>query len=133
MDEIEVPLENLQEDLNHHATHGSSGGWITWSALLSALLAVFAAIAALLAGKHANEAMINQIQASDRWAFYQAKSIKTSILETRREILQTIAHGSARVSTEVKAPGEAAINEKIATYQKEQSELQVEAKEREEK
>lgn len=124
MEEIEVPLDKIQEDLNHHASpHGGGSGasWITWAALLSAFLAVFAAIAALLAGKHANEAMMDQIQASDRWAYYQAKSIKSSVLETRSAVIQAMG----------KSPGPE-IGAKIAGYQKDQAELQTQAKEREE-
>ncbi len=124
MEEIEVPLDKVQEDLNHHASHhgsASSAGWITWAALLSAFLAVFAAIAALMAGKHANEAMMDQIQASDRWAYYQAKSIKSSILETRSELIRAMG----------KSPGPE-VGTKIAGYQKDQAELQAQAKEREE-
>ena len=35
-----------------------------------------AAIAALLAGHAANEALLEQIKASDQWSYYQSKSIK---------------------------------------------------------
>jgi hypothetical protein len=42
-------------------------------------MAVFAAMAGLMAGDHSNEALIDQIKASDQWAFYQAKSIKAEI------------------------------------------------------
>jgi len=38
-------------------------------ALSTAILAVLAAIAGLLSGKHANEAMMNQIEASDQWNY----------------------------------------------------------------
>jgi hypothetical protein len=31
--------------------------------------------------------MIEQIQASDQWAFYQAKGIKSSVLESKMELL----------------------------------------------
>jgi hypothetical protein len=49
--------------------------------LLSAILAVLAAISALFAGHYANEAMIEQIQSSDQWAHYQAKGIKKAIAD----------------------------------------------------
>ena len=49
-------------------------------AISTALMAVFAAMASLLAGHHADEAVIEQIRASDQWAFYQAKGIKDEIL-----------------------------------------------------
>src|ERR1700682_5014336 len=74
MEEAEVPLENLQEHVHHTAEH-SGEQWISWVALSTAILAVLAAIAGLLSGKHANEAMMSQIEASDQWSYYQAKSI----------------------------------------------------------
>jgi hypothetical protein len=49
-------------------------------AISTALMAVFAALSSLIAGHHADEAVIEQIRASDQWAFYQAKGIKDEIL-----------------------------------------------------
>ena len=120
MDEIEVPLEQLQEDIHHHAMHGGER-WLSLGAVLSAFLAVFAAISALTAGHHANEAMIDQIRASDAWSFFQAKSIKASILETRIEVLK--AMGKPVLEANAK---------KLEEYRSEQKELQKQAKEYEE-
>src|SRR6266446_10356278 len=80
MEEAEVPLEHLHEHVQESAEH-SRATWISWVALSTAVLAVLAAIAGLLSGSHANEAMMNQIEASDQWGYYQAKSIKASVLE----------------------------------------------------
>jgi heme/copper-type cytochrome/quinol oxidase subunit 4 len=107
MEEIEVPLEQTQEEVHHAATH-SQEKWITFSALLSAFLAVFAAIAALMAGATSNEALIEQMNASDTWSHYQAKSIKASI----QDLAQTEAS-----------------KEKSAEYHKEMEELSEKAKE----
>jgi uncharacterized membrane protein len=82
MEEAEVPLEHLQEDVRESAEH-SGAAWISWVALSTAILAVLAAIAGLLSGQHANEAMMNQIEASDQWSYYQAKSIKASLLDAK--------------------------------------------------
>jgi len=82
MEEAEVPLENLHEEIHHSAEH-SGEKWISWVALSTAILAVLAAIAGLLSGKHANEAMMSQIEASDQWSYYQAKSIKASVLDAK--------------------------------------------------
>lgn len=84
MEEPEIPLEHLQEEIHHHAEH--SGGWISGVALSTAVLAVLAAIAGLLAGSHANEAMMSQIEASDQWGYYQAKSIKAAVLEAKTSL-----------------------------------------------
>jgi hypothetical protein len=114
MEEAEVPLEHLHEHIHHHAEHGGEV-WISWVALSTALLAVLAAIAGLLSGKNANEAMMSQIQASDQWAYYQAKSTKPSVLDAKMSLT-----GAA---TE-------ADKEKAAQYQEEQTEIKREAEDR---
>jgi hypothetical protein len=60
-------------------------------ALTTALLAALGAVAALQAGDTVNEALIlkteagrAQAEASDQWAFYQAKGIKASVQEAAR-------------------------------------------------
>ena len=75
MEEAEVPLEHLHEHVKESAEH-TGEAWISWVALSTAILAVLAAIASLLSGEYANEAMMNQIEASSQWSYYQAKSIK---------------------------------------------------------
>lgn len=111
MTEIEVPLEKVQEDI-HHQAHHSKDRFMLQSALLSALLAVLAAIAALMGGHFANDAMVSQIQSSDRWAYYQAKGIKASVAEIKQMITKD---------------GGAHFGEQIEKYKKEQEEIKIEA------
>ncbi len=85
MEEAEVPLEHLHEQVKETAEH-TGIAWISWVALSTAILAVLAAIAGLLSGEHANEAMMNQIEASDQWNYYQAKSIKASVLDAKMSL-----------------------------------------------
>ena len=80
MEEMESPVEHLHEELHHEAEHGKER-WLKWSAILSAVLAVLAAISGMQAGHEINEAMIQQIKASDSWSYYQAKGIKSMMLE----------------------------------------------------
>lgn len=87
-EEIEVPTEHLHETLHEEAHKG--GGWIAKVALTSALIAVAAALASLLAGHHANEAMLEQMQATDQWAFFQAKGIKAAVLESKLDLLTAL-------------------------------------------
>src|SRR5438094_1984169 len=85
MEESEVPLEHLQEHVHHSAEH-SRERWISWVALSTAILAVLAAIAGLLSGRYVNEAMMNQIEASDQWNYYQAKGIKAAVLDAKMSL-----------------------------------------------
>jgi hypothetical protein len=115
MEESEVPLEHLHEQIHHSVEH-SGAAWISWVALSTAILAVLAAIAGLLSGKHANEAMMNQIEASDQWGYYQAKSIKASVLDAKMSLATT--------------PDESD-QSKRDRYEKEQEEIKSEAEHKE--
>ena len=89
MEDMESPVEHLQEKLHHIAEH-SGETWLKWSALLSALFAVLAAISGLQSAHYADRAMIEQIEASDQWSFYQAKGIKAKVIESQKEILSEL-------------------------------------------
>ena len=118
-EEMEVPTEHLHEDMEH-AAHHSGETWIVFVALSSALLAVLAAACSLLAGHRANEAMIEQIQASDQWAYYQAKGVKSAVLESKMELLHALG----------KEP-EAKDEEKATEYKNQQKEIEEKAREKE--
>jgi hypothetical protein len=79
------PTEHAQESIHHHAGHGGggSGGWITAAATTAAILAAFAAAAGALATNHLTQSMLIRIKANDDWNYYQAKSIKSSLLDTK--------------------------------------------------
>jgi predicted cobalt transporter CbtA len=115
MEGPEVPLEHLHEEIHHHAKHGGVP-WVSWVALSTAILAVLAAIAGLLAGMHANEAMMAQIQASDQWGYFQAKSIKAAILEAKTTLASEASERD---------------KQKAAQYQEEQAEIKREAEHKE--
>jgi predicted cobalt transporter CbtA len=115
MEEAEVPLEHLHEEIHHHAEHGGAP-WISGVALSTAILAVLAAISGLLSGKNANEAMMSQIEASDQWGYYQAKSIKAAILEAKTTLASEATDRD---------------KEKAAQYQKEQADIKGDAEHKE--
>ena len=119
MEEIEVPIEEAQEHI-HHAAHEGGPKWIMSVALSSAFLAALAALGALMAGHHSNEAMIEQIQASDHWSYYQAKGIKSAVLQSKIQIFEAL---NKHVEKEDLA--------KFGEYKKEQEELKEQAEEKE--
>jgi hypothetical protein len=119
VEELEVPLEKVQEDLHHNAEE-SQDSWTLGVALSSAFLAALAAVAALLAGHHANEAMIEQIHASDHWGYFQAKGIKSAVLATKVELLRSMGKAT-----------EAKDEEKLEEYKKEQAEIKADAEKEE--
>src|SRR5262249_19920343 len=85
MEEAEVPLEHLHEQVKVTDEHRCYR-WISRVAYITSNLAVLAAIAGMLSGEHANEAMMNQIESSNQWNFYQAKSIKASVLDAKMSL-----------------------------------------------
>ncbi|HTZ17994.1 MAG TPA: DUF4337 domain-containing protein [Dissulfurispiraceae bacterium] len=62
--------------------------WITWLALTTAFLAVFAAVTTMFMGKYSTRAILIQGQESDQWAYYQAKSIKGHTYEIQKQKLE---------------------------------------------
>ncbi len=85
-------------------------------ALTTALLAVLAAIASLLAGHHANEGMLEQMKASNHWSYYQSKSVKENILRLKLDLLEALGKSGSEKD-----------REKIAGYKHEQEEIRAEA------
>jgi hypothetical protein len=67
-------------------------GWTVYLSLSTAIIAVFAAVASLESGANSNdaileknEAVLNQSQASDQWALYQAKVIRATVVNGESE------------------------------------------------
>ncbi|GAC1378899.1 MAG: hypothetical protein NVSMB45_00370 [Ginsengibacter sp.] len=77
MEEMEVPIEGLQDTILERAKEEKE--WNMYVAISTAFMAVFAAISGMLAGHYSNEALIQQIKASDQWSYYQAKGIKGEV------------------------------------------------------
>lgn len=86
-DEIEIDTDKLRESIDEELDR-QGGSLLRWISLSTAILAVLAAIGSLRAGATINEALLlkteaTQLQgeASDQWAYYQAKGIKAAIAE----------------------------------------------------
>ena len=86
-------------------------------AVTTAILATFASIASMFSSNHLNEAMIDQIQASNQWNYYQAKGVKAAVLEGRMETLPALGKP---ITPEDTARAE--------RYKKEQEEISTNAK-----
>ena len=122
----EVETEGLTETI-HEELEKEGGRLLRAIALSTALFAALAAIAALRAGATVNEALVLkteatrlQAEASDQWAYYQAKGIKAAVAEASRTSWLAIAK---------EAPAEYTANE--TRYKGEQAEIEKKAKEKE--
>ncbi|HWE04522.1 MAG TPA: DUF4337 family protein [Tepidisphaeraceae bacterium] len=117
MEEFDSHTEHAH-DQAHEAAHESRERWITGVALTAAILAALAAITSMLSGHHEHESMMEQMQASDRWSYYQAKGIKTIIRENHIEDLQ---NAGEKVSDRLR--------QKVDEARKEQREIKEQAEE----
>jgi hypothetical protein len=122
----EVPTETLTEEIREKFEH-EGGALLKRIALSTALFAALAAIAALKAGATVNKALVLkteaarlQAEASDQWAYYQAKGIKAATAEAARTSWLAIAK---------EPPAEYA--EKQKRYGEEQKEIEKKAREKE--
>ena len=62
--------------------------WLTYMAITTVLIAVAASLSTFKGGGFSTRSLLNQTLASDQWAFYQSKSIKSYIYDMRRENLE---------------------------------------------
>lgn len=120
----EVETERLHETIHEELEHGG-GAFLKRIALTTAVFAALAAIAALRAGATINHALYLkteatrlQAEASDQWAYYQAKGIKAAVQEATRASWLAIAKDP---------PADYAAKQK--RYAEEQAEIQKKARE----
>ena len=122
----EIETEKLQEAIKEELEK-EGGSFLKQISITTAILAVLAAIASLQAGDTVNQALVLkteatrlQSEASDQWAYYQAKGIKAAVQEASRT--PWLASG--------KEPP-VAYKEKLQRYGKEQNEIRDKAREKE--
>lgn len=94
LNELKQLVAELREDHVKQKEKEKRESWTKYVSLTMVCVAVLAAIATLKGGgfstrtlKEMNEATFNQTQASDQWAFYQAKSIKQNLYEIEMDHL----------------------------------------------
>ena len=93
----EVDTDKLHESIQERLEE-EGGSFLRRVALTTAVAAAFAAVASLQAGATINEALVLkteatrlQAEASDQWAYYQAKGIKAAVQEASRTAWQALA------------------------------------------
>ena len=123
-EEPEIDTERLHAAIEEELEN-DGGRFLKQIALSTALLAVCASIASLQAGATVNEALVLktestrlQAEASDQWAYYQAKGLKAAIKD---------AAGNAWAASGKDAPPELANDRR--RYEAEQKEIEIKARE----
>jgi Flp pilus assembly protein TadB len=59
--------------------------WLNWLALTTILLALGATLSTLKVGSFSSRSILKQTQASNQWAYYQAKAIKGYLYQLQKE------------------------------------------------
>jgi len=118
MEEFESNTEHVEEHLHEHAHH-TPEKWISGVALTAALLAALAASAGMMSGHFANDAMLEKMDAEDKWNQFGVNSIKATVMESRIDERQLMGH-----------PVDARDREKLAKYDKGKDTAKEEAGER---
>ncbi len=125
-EDAEVETEKLHEAIEEELEK-EGGTFLRRIALTTAVLAAFAAIAALRAGATVNEALVLkteatrlQAEASDQWAYYQAKGIKAAIEK-----------GAENAWLAAGKPVPEALEVRVHRYEEEQKEIEAHAREME--
>ncbi len=105
--------------------------WLNYLALTTVILAVCATLATFKGGGFSTRSVMSQTQASDQWAFYQAKSIKGYIYEMQKDKLELeFKTLGARASHEAAEEYRKKIEEygkKVAKYEGDKADIKKEA------
>jgi hypothetical protein len=125
---VDQGVERAEREGKQHAhddkREGAGARWTSYLSLQTAVIAVFAAVASLESGGYSNdailaknEAILFESQASDQWAYFQAKGVKESLAANQA------------LSVAATSPSLAAkFNAEAARYKAEQGEIQAAAR-----
>jgi hypothetical protein len=79
--------------------------WMNYLAMTTVIFAVCATLSTFKGGGYGSRALLNQTNASDQWAFYQSKSIKSALtsnqkdnLELQKELLAIESHSKENMA-----------------------------------
>ena len=127
LDELKDLVATIVADRQSQKDKEKREAWTKYVSLSMIFLAVLAAIATQRGAgyssgtmKQLNEATFNQANASDQWAFYQAKGIKETICNQELDNLNALGKADPKLVESLTA--------RVARYKKEQIEITAEAK-----
>jgi hypothetical protein len=123
--DIDEFLAELREDRKKSKDRETKDAWIKWVSLSLVFIAVLTAFAAgkgagcaSKTAKYLSEATYNQSQASNQWAFFQAKAQKQAVAEVALELVEQRGDFEKISSTKIK----------ISRYEVEKEQISKEAK-----
>ena len=107
--------------------------WLNYLALTTVIFAVCATLSTFKGGGYSTRSVMSQSQASDQWAFYQSKSLKSYIFEMQKDNLelQSQQNDKLNVAPEVQAKYQEKIDsylKKLEQYESEKKQITLSAK-----
>jgi len=127
LDELKALVAELRSDRVAEKEKVKRESWTKYVSLTMVVIAVLAAIASLKGGgfstrtlKEMNVATLNQAQASDQWAFFEAQSIKENFYQIESEHLAAAPAPDPAVLAKIQA--------KVDKYEKTKADTTKEAK-----
>lgn len=102
--------------------------WLNWLALTTVIFAVCATLATFKGGGYSSRSIMSQSQASDQWAFYQAKAIKAYLYQLQVEKLELELPGVSQGMEEAYRTKIVDHRKKLEKYEQEKLAIQQEAR-----
>ncbi|MBF0519330.1 MAG: DUF4337 domain-containing protein [Nitrospirae bacterium] len=106
--------------------------WLNWLAMTTVLFAVLATLSTFKGGSYSTKSLLYQSQASDQWAYFQSKSIKSYIYEAQKDRYESeLKYSEPKLSdVQQKHYNEkiTAFGEKLKKYESEKKTIAAEAK-----
>ncbi|BEV72743.1 hypothetical protein THUN1379_22250 [Paludibacterium sp. THUN1379] len=106
--------------------------WLNYLALTTVIFAVAATLSTFKGGGYSTKSVISQAQASDQWAFYQAKAIKGDLYQVNRDALKVtldaLPSNAPAAARKVYQDKMAEYDKKIAKYTSEKAQIMQQAR-----
>lgn len=106
--------------------------WLNYLALTTIVFAVAATLSTFKGGGFSTRSMLSQEQASNKWAYYQSKSLKSYLYETQKDMLELNTKRINKDEVGVVEAYQKKINDyekSIKRYEKEKKEIKDDAEE----
>jgi len=87
--------------------------WLNYLALTTIIFAVAATLSTFKGGGYSTRSMLSQEQASNKWSYYQSKSLKLYLYETQKDVLELDTKSMKNAEVSVLN----AFNTKISEYE----------------
>jgi len=106
--------------------------WLNYLALTTVIVAVCATLATFKGGGYSTRQVLSQAKASDQWAYYQAKSVKSDLYQLAREQAEleqkALPAATSRAVAEVFAKRTSDYAARVAHYEQDKAKIQADAR-----